>query len=276
MDCQEAKIALSPYIDGELPHDDAASIAAHLTVCSACRHGFEELRLVGRVLRTQLASRYTPSPDLRAKVLAALDAVPSIPAAHRAAARTWLTGSVFMLAVLVGVILTWLLAVPGKQERLVDEAISGHLRSQVIHASSDSAASDIGSPAWLAAQFDAAPTAPELAQAGYALIGARTEYMYKRKVIALAYRASGHLVSVFVWRAEPSSALAVKRLSDEGYNLALWSDGERSFCAVSDLDGEALERFASEYASRATPAPSGRSSISPRIARENASPCNMY
>jgi anti-sigma factor RsiW len=260
MDCQETKLALSPYLDGELPHDAAASVAAHLRVCIACRHGFEELRLVGTLIRTQLASPYAPSPDLRGKVLAALDDVPPKPAAGRPVLRTWLTGSAFVLAVLVGVTLTWLLAVPGKQARLVDEAISAHLRSQLAHASSDSAAPDIGLRATrLAAQLDPAPNAPNLAQAGYALIGARVEYMYKRKVAAVAYHASGHLISVFVWRAEQPSASSLKRLSDEGYNLALWSDGERSFCAVSDLDSDALERFASQYASRVTPPPSGHS-----------------
>ncbi len=76
MDCQDAKIALSPYLDRELPHAEAASIAAHLTVCDSCRRDFEELRLVSTVIRTQLASWRTPSPDLRAKVLAALDDVP--------------------------------------------------------------------------------------------------------------------------------------------------------------------------------------------------------
>jgi len=262
MDCQEAKIALSPYLDGELPDDAAAGVAAHLRACIACRQGFEELRLVGTLIRAQLASRYAPSPDLRGKVLAALDDATPKHASRRAVLRTWLRGSAFVLAVLVGVTLTWLLAIPGKQERLVDEAISGHLRSQLVHASSDLAASDIGARVPRLAQLEPAPATPDLAQAGYALIGARIEYLYKRKVAAVAYQASGHLISIFVWRAEQPGAFSLKRLSDEGYNLALWSDGERSFCAVSDLDGDELERFASEYASRVTPPPSERSSRS--------------
>jgi predicted anti-sigma-YlaC factor YlaD len=84
MDCHDAKIALSPYFDRELPRAEAASIAAHLTVCDSCRHRFEQLCLVSAVIRTQLAGRDMPSPDLCAKVVAALDDVPPMPVAQRA------------------------------------------------------------------------------------------------------------------------------------------------------------------------------------------------
>ncbi len=264
MDCQEAKTGLSPYLDGELPPDDAAGITGHLTGCAACRRSFEELRLVSTAIRTQLAICYAPSPDLRAKVLAALDDVPPTRARQRDGRQRWLSASALMLAgLLVGVMSTWFLAVPGKDARLVDEAIAGHLRSQLADSSTDVAASDIGSVAtWLGAQSDVAPPVPDMAQAGYTLVGARIEYMYKRKVAAVAYRASGHLVSVFVWRAEERSPFPVKRLYDDGFNLALWSDGERTYCAVSDLGTEELERFTGDYAVRVTPLPNGRSSRS--------------
>jgi anti-sigma factor RsiW len=88
MDCQDAKLALSPYLDRELPRAEAASIAAHLTVCDSCRRCLEELRLVSTLIRAQLRSAPTPSPDLCAKVLAALDDVPPAPVPQRAALRT--------------------------------------------------------------------------------------------------------------------------------------------------------------------------------------------
>ena len=65
MNCQDARIALSPYLDSELPHAEAAGIAAHLQVCDSCRHRFEELRLVSKVLRSQLARRLKVGSDPR-------------------------------------------------------------------------------------------------------------------------------------------------------------------------------------------------------------------
>jgi anti-sigma factor RsiW len=72
MDCQEAKTGLSPYLDGELPRDDAAGIASHLDGCGECRRSLEELRLVSTLIRTQLAVPETPSVDLLARVMAAI------------------------------------------------------------------------------------------------------------------------------------------------------------------------------------------------------------
>ena len=72
MDCQDSKTRLSPYLDGELPHDDATAIAAHLAQCEGCRLLLEELRLVGTALRAQLAKRRVSSFDVRGKVRTAL------------------------------------------------------------------------------------------------------------------------------------------------------------------------------------------------------------
>jgi len=75
MDCQDVKPALSPYIDGELPREDAAGITAHLAGCVACRRSLEELHLISATLHALLATRRAPSPVLRARVMAALDEV---------------------------------------------------------------------------------------------------------------------------------------------------------------------------------------------------------
>jgi predicted anti-sigma-YlaC factor YlaD len=85
MDCQEAKTGLSPYLDGELPRDDAAGIASHLTGCDECRRWLEELRLVGTLIRAQVATRDTPEVDLLATVMAAIAHLPPTRPAQRVA-----------------------------------------------------------------------------------------------------------------------------------------------------------------------------------------------
>jgi len=95
VDCQDAKTELSPYLDGELPLEDAAGIAAHLAQCERCRLLLEELRLVGAALRVELAKRRVSSFDVRGKVRAALAMLPALRAGrsrrvwHRRS-RTWL------------------------------------------------------------------------------------------------------------------------------------------------------------------------------------------
>ena len=91
MDCQDSKTGLSPYLDGELPRDDAAAIAAHLAQCEGCRLLLEELRLVGAALRAPPAQRGVSSIDVRGKVRAALAQLPSKCTPRAAAWRSrWL------------------------------------------------------------------------------------------------------------------------------------------------------------------------------------------
>lgn len=85
MDCPEAKTALSPHLDGELPRGDAAAVAAHLTACDECRRSFEELRLVSSLIRTQLTTLDTAPSDLVAKVMAAIADLRPEPPRRRAA-----------------------------------------------------------------------------------------------------------------------------------------------------------------------------------------------
>jgi anti-sigma factor RsiW len=77
VDCQDTKTGLSPYLDGELPREDAAAITVHLAQCEGCRCLLEELRLVGTALRAQLAKRRAFSTDVRGKVRAALAQLPA-------------------------------------------------------------------------------------------------------------------------------------------------------------------------------------------------------
>jgi anti-sigma factor RsiW len=87
MDCQEAKTGLSPYLDGELPSADAARIASHLIGCDECRRSLEELRMVGTLIRTQLAIRDTRTVDLAAEVMAAVADLPPMRPTLRGALR---------------------------------------------------------------------------------------------------------------------------------------------------------------------------------------------
>lgn len=77
MDCQDAKTGLSPYLDSELPREDAATLAAHLAQCERCRLVLEELRLVGTALRAQPAQHRGVSTDVRGRVRAALARLPA-------------------------------------------------------------------------------------------------------------------------------------------------------------------------------------------------------
>jgi anti-sigma factor RsiW len=66
---------LGAYADHELPPETVAQIDAHLVGCAECRNALE----VHDAVRSRLAAERpaAPSPDLRARIAAALDAVPA-------------------------------------------------------------------------------------------------------------------------------------------------------------------------------------------------------
>lgn len=69
---------LQAYVSGSLPHAFAVVVAAHLSLCDACRAEAEALEaLAGATLDTLDA--VAASEDLRARTLALLDAAPTVP-----------------------------------------------------------------------------------------------------------------------------------------------------------------------------------------------------
>ena len=51
--CTRLDELLGPYLDGELPDEEAEMVAAHVVSCAACSRQLEELRGLGAVLRME-------------------------------------------------------------------------------------------------------------------------------------------------------------------------------------------------------------------------------
>ena len=88
---------LGAYADRELPPETMAQIDAHLVGCAECRSGLE----VHDAVRTRLAAERpaAPSPALRARIAAAIDAVPAPVVVPAPAPRAINQRSVVWLAV---------------------------------------------------------------------------------------------------------------------------------------------------------------------------------
>ncbi|HEX2574376.1 MAG TPA: anti-sigma factor [Polyangia bacterium] len=77
MSCDSVRARLSSYVDGELPHGEAAEVAAHLDGCAACREEREGLEALIVACRS-LPRAETPHPEaLWARIDAELEAAPS-------------------------------------------------------------------------------------------------------------------------------------------------------------------------------------------------------
>src|SRR3954471_18949616 len=74
--CQPTRATLSAYVDGELPPDDAAAIADHLTTCAHCSADYHTVLDTIALTRSQL-ERFTAPDVLRARIRAAIATAPA-------------------------------------------------------------------------------------------------------------------------------------------------------------------------------------------------------
>jgi hypothetical protein len=89
MICEDMQEELVAYCDGELPEEDRAQIAAHLSTCSACSRDVAQYTRVSTLL-TQQVERITPSPDFAATFWQRLEQEKHIfPAQESRLSRWW-------------------------------------------------------------------------------------------------------------------------------------------------------------------------------------------
>ena len=123
--------------------------------------------------------------------------------------------------------------------------VAGYQRAALSGQPIDVASSDRHTvKPWLASRAPLGAEAPDLADAGYPLVGGRIDIVDRRPVPTLVYRRREHLISV--------SELPLSEASDgfatlEGYHIVRWRDHERGYVAISDLDAAELAVFAAVF-----------------------------
>jgi anti-sigma factor RsiW len=256
-------------VDGELDAANAFAIETHLKSCSDCRAELSRIEVVReQIAAAQLGDR---APEaLRARIDAMLDAEPAAAprarptppqrpprlvvtgggvAAHVLSGR-WASGA------LVGALaasLALVLAVP--QLTLTgteDQIVQSHVRSLLVGHVVDVATSNrhVVKP-WFNGKVDFAPPVPELADAGFPLVGGRLDYIDGHETAAIVYRRRLHTINLFVRPAKTLSIPVGVATRHEGYSLAHWTAGGLDYWAVSDIDPKELELFKRLYAGRA-------------------------
>lgn len=275
--CPDKLLLVHGLADGELDAANVLAIEAHLKACADCS---AELARIGAV-RSMLAEADVgsrASPALRASIDAMLDAETrpaaetasgprrsdaagaSAPpravgwargvAAHVGSGR-WASGALAGVAASLALVL----ALPQLTHTgIEDQLVQSHVRSLMVGHLTDVATSNrhVVKP-WFNGKIDFAPPVPELAGAGFPLVGGRLDYVDDHAVAAIVYRRRLHFINLFVRPAgawSPPIAVA-KRL--EGYSLLRWTEGGLEYWAVSDVDPGDLRQFRQAFRGGANP-----------------------
>jgi anti-sigma factor RsiW len=257
MNCADASVLLSAYTDGETSMLQGHLVKRHLQNCPNCAAARDDMLALQARIRAE-APRHSAPPELRARVLATLDAVrASAPALVRPRAANgrwrWLSGGA--LAGCAATVLAWVVGTAvidwRANEDVAVEAVSMHVRATLGNQQIQVASSDRHTvKPWLSARLDYSPPVRDFAQDGFALIGGRIDYLDRHPVATLVYRVRNHTIDVYVRpetaRAPPSALRTIR-----GFNVAHATGSGMDWLAVSDVNPEELTGFVDKLAREA-------------------------
>lgn len=253
MNCERFRALLDVYLDNELEEGFVSDVEAHVAACQRCRIALDERRGLNAAVKASTKHDFSLPADLRQHVLTRVS-----PTRTQRASQVWLSAGWFgwaivtALAIAASSVLTFLLAIPSDQERLIDNAIAAHLRSLQGDHLTDVASSDPDVvQAWFKGQNQPASIVKDLASARFQLLGGRLDYLYKHPVAAVVYQHRGHPINLYMWPAQKDETTPIGHFVDEGFNVVLWTSAGMAFCAISNLNAEDLLRFTTVFASSA-------------------------
>lgn len=244
MNCHDTSF-VHAYADRELDLTQSLEMEQHLQDCGRCALELQNQQILKTALNN--AQLYYPAPEALRRQVAA--------ASRRSVAGSgrfqwnlnWLFAAISASAVAAMVLLFGLAGPQSKQEQLVAELTSSHVRSLMAGHLADVISTDQHTvKPWFNGKIDFAPPVKDLAEEGFPLFGGRLDYIRGRAAAALVYSRHNHKINLLIWPegAAESPAVLLKR---RGYNLVHWSTAGMQFWAVSDLNGTELKEFAETF-----------------------------
>jgi anti-sigma factor RsiW len=250
MTCDEAEVMLHALIDDELDAGHARDVEAHAATCRRCAAQLAAYRDLQQAMRRDNL-RYTAPASLRRSI----DRV--VPSAVTSSRRTLLKG--FAIGSLASAVaasgLTLMVVREGQDKGILGEAVSAHLRSLQADHLTDVLSSDQHTvKPWFNGRIDLAPPVIDLTAQGFTLIGGRLDFIDGKPVAAIVYRRRVHVINLFVAQGVGSPVASPRLESVQGFNVRRWTDQGLNFLAISDLNRDELEEFATKFERAARPA----------------------
>jgi anti-sigma factor RsiW len=248
MVCEHSSsIELSGYVDEELQTERQGWWTEHLAGCPSCRAELARMQGLRASVQGALPPR-EPTSAFRDELRRRIRAERGRDAGGVVGSSSWRLGLAAAALLAVGAGLGRVGA-GGGRDALPDEIVAGHVRSLEVDHLVDVASSEhhVVKP-WFAGKLDFSPPVPDLAAAGFPLMGARVDYLGGREVAALVYARGPHRINLIVWPAS-ADARCTRPMPTvrQGFNLSHGSAGGMEYWAVSDLNRQELDEFVSRW-----------------------------
>lgn len=228
------------YLDGELDVPTALAVERQIAADPTLRKLASEVA----ALKNVLAEKFPPEPlsqQLRSRVEAAV----GIERKRRIPSWAMMAASIVVVAALSSSLTGIAIRGSAPREIVGTELVDGHLRSLMAAQPTDVGSSDRHAvKPWFSGRITQSPRVVDLAAQGFQLVGGRVDVVDKTPVATLVYRRREHVISLTQLSSENHVSAASNWQAKNGFNIVRWSDHERSYFAISDLNTSELEAFA--------------------------------
>ena len=246
---------LHAYVDGRLAPEAQHRVEGRLAQHPEDAAAVHAYRLQNRELRETFAPMLDEPlpPELHATVTAGTEPRPkTTPRPRFAPARlSWVAAASVML-LLAGGAGGWLLhgwsgAPSGDGGSFAEQALGAHrvFVSEVRHPVEVGADQEAHLVAWLSKRLGTKLRAPELAAAGFELVGGRLLAEGARPAAQMMYEdASGRRLTVYLRAIEGAEQTAFRFVENAGVSAFYWIDEDYAYALVAPLEREPLLRIA--------------------------------
>lgn len=241
MNCETWQSKLDAYADAELPPETMRSMAEHLSGCPVCT---AEIVQIMQLKRVTAGERYTPAPELRARVRRQIAAKPA------RGGWQWALGLALAAVVVIGLGLA--IVLPSRtaaRDRLIAGVVDRHVTALASALPVNVVSSDRHTvKPWFQGKLAFTFNLPELAGSPFTLMGGRMVFVDGEPGAHLIYDIRKHHESVLIFqdrgdftRLLPSSDKAWR---SRAFNVETWSAGGLRFFAISDAAPEDVSALA--------------------------------
>ena len=241
MSCERAA-EVQAYMDGELDAVAALAVERHLETCADCKALRDQIAEMRSAIKSE-ARYYRPPADFTERLRKKIG-MDEKPEPTRFGAGSFWAGAVGgAAATALAASLALFIWLPSAQQQLADDVAAAHVRSLIgTHLIDVESSNHHVVKPWFAGRADISPPVADFAAQGFALAGARLDYVDGKRAAVLVYRHGAHVINVFVWKDDGSVRAGAEDAN--GYHILSWKKGGLFFAAVSDTGPDEMRTLA--------------------------------